>query len=305
VTIATPIVSGPWGSEGSLDDEGYLLQVRERLDDWPVPKQIQFTPTGNSTLFKSPAIKMNDDAYFAVTINGVVQQTVSRRADLTSSNAYVDYNTGSVLFGTPPQADPNSVVIQMNQVRWRDSKILSLLYEGLQSLFPKMFREGVYSGIQMAVNTWDYVLPPDFADPGVRVISYGMREIPSTTNRFRPMNTAYVVHGNPPLLRIPPSQYFSPGATLEIRYTAPYRNLSDVDGRATALPILYACAMLLGFEESKRTIAAGQTTTTDTSAQPVQYQQNAGSWYMAQYRALLANLVRPMGGLAPISTYAR
>lgn len=298
-------MSGPWGSEGSLDDESYLRQIRERLDDWPVYKQVQMSPTGTSTLFKIPMLKVNDDQYFGVFLSGTSQIIVNRQADLSSGSVFVDYNTGTVVFGTAPPAGQSTLVVTMNQVRWRDSKILSLLYEGLQSLFPKLFREGVYDGIRMAVNTWDYVLPPDFNDPGVRVISYGMREIPSTTNRFRPMNTAYVVHGNPPLLRVPPSQYFSPGATLEIRYTAPYRNLSDVDGRATALPILYACAMLLGFEESKRTIAAGQTTITDTSAQPAQYQQNAGSWYMAQYRALLANLVRPMGGLAPISTYAR
>ena len=62
---------------------------------------------------------------------------------------------------------------------------------------------------------------------------------------------------------------------------------------------------MLGFSEAKRTLVDNQTVAATSSANPPQYQQNAGAWYFSKFNQLLASLARPMGMARPISTYSR
>ena len=297
-------MSGPWGSEGNLDDSDYIERMRELLEDWPVQADEQASANGAQTKLKLQRLKPNDDDYFTVVVNGFEVPLVSRQGDVAAGNCYCEFNTGTLIFGTPPPAGTNNVMIYHNQVRWRDGAIRNALYDGLADLFPVVWRNAVDTSITMRVLTWDYQLPSDFSDPRVKIRRIGIREIPASTNRFRPMNCAWQVYGNPPLLRITTSQFFTPGATLQLEYAAPFRSLADLEPQAVQLPIYYAMGVLLAGKESQRARADGQTVAADTNAQPPQYQQNAGAWWMSLYRQKKAAAARTLGGLRPTSVYA-
>ncbi len=298
-------MSGPWGSEGSLDDAGYIQRFREFVDDWPQPADEQLSPDGSKTKLKCQRLKLNDDDYFTVVSGGTQIPVVNQLSKLNSGNCYADFNTGLVTFGQAPAAGQNTVQVLHNQVKWRDSAILSAMYDCLMDLYPTIWRNAVDTSITMAVLKWDYQLPSDFADPRVRIRRIGIREIPANTNRFYPLSGPYTIYGNPPQIRIPTSQSFSPGATLQIEYAAPYSNLVELEPQAAALPIWFAAGSLLGFQELNRARTDGQTVTADQNAVPPQYRQNAGAWYMARYREMKANLHRPMGMPRPVFTFAQ
>ena len=292
---------GPWGAEGSMDDAGYLRRMRDLLEDYPVPADEQMSPNGTATKFKLQRLRVNDDDYLQVTVGGVLQSLKPSLSALANvGDAHVNFDTGLITFYAPPPADVNSVICYHNQVRWRDGVIMAALYEGLQDLYPTVWRNAQYSGITMQVLQWDYPLPPDFLDPRVRVRKMAIREIPSSTNPFLEINWAFSVYGNPPMMRLLRSQVFSPGATLQIEYAAPYRSLSDLETQAAPAPIYYAMSVLMAGKESQRTRQDGQTVAADTNAQPPQYLMQTAGYWMSMYRQKKASLARPMGGQGPL-----
>jgi hypothetical protein len=271
--------SGPWGAETGRDDAGFIARLRELLRDYPIRAVEQVSPNGTSTEVKCTQTLINDDKYLQITNNGTNVPVVFDRSLVAPGNAYVDCNTGWILFGTAPSAGTNTLIIYKNKVRWRDSAILQALYGGLLFLYPKRFREATDTSITMATNVWDYTLPSDFTIPDIYIRNVQIREIPSTTNRFRTI-TGWQRNGTD--FRFARSQRFSVGATVEIQYTAPYRSLSDVDDIASEVPIWYAAAQLQGFEESRRTQINSQSTDANSNAMPPGFQQQTAAWYMAQ-----------------------
>lgn len=297
---------GPWGAEGSLDDAGYLARMRDLLEDYPVPADEQMSPNGTATKFKLQRLRVNDDDYVQITVGGVVQTLQpSLSALATTGDVHLNFNTGLLTFFAAPPLGVNSVICYHNQVRFLDRTIMGALYEGLQDLYPTVWRNAQFSGILMQTLKWDYPLPPDFLDPRIRIRGLSMREIPASTNPFLPVNWAFTVYGNPPMMRLLRSQQFSPGATLQIEYAAPYRNLADLEAQAAPLPVYYAMAVLMAQKESQRSRQDGQTVAADTNAQPAGYlQQNAG-WWMSLYRQKKQSMARPMGGRHPTVSLGR
>ncbi len=298
-------MSGPWGSEGSLDDAGFVTKFRERVDDHPQMADEKFDPDGSKTKFKCNRLKVNDDDYLQVVENGTIVPLANSIRDVKAGNCYVNADTGLITFGTAPAAGQGTVICYHNQVQWRDSAILDAMYDGLRTMFPTIWRNAVTTAITLQVLQWDYTLPADFQDPRVKIRRVSVQEVPASTNPFRALSGQYRVYGNPPMLRILGSQAFTPGSVLQIEYTAPYRTLADLDGQAQDLPVWYAAGTLLGFKEGNRARTDSQTVMADQNAVPPGYRQNSGAWFMTQFRTLLAALQRPVGMPPATSTYAR
>lgn len=293
--------TGPWGSEAGTSDHVFVQRLRQLLRDNPVPANEQATGNGNSTFFQQQKVPIYDDKYVIVAVAGTQVPLIGTRSGVNSGNCFIDYDSGMLIFGVAPAAGA-AITIQKQRVRWSNSVLLQSLQGGLRQLFPAIFKRVVDQSITMQVNQWIYQLPQDFWDPRVQVISAFLQEVPSSVNRPVPIPGVYRVGLHQ--LAVPTSQHFATGATLWLEYKAPYRSLSELEPQAYDLPLWYAAGQLLGFDEAKRTRMDTMTPTVEASANPPQYQQNAGSWYMTQFKAMLAQLTSPPTRMPrPISTY--
>lgn len=297
--------STTWGLEAGVDDNTFLTALRDLLDDWPIPADEQFSGNGTGTKFQAGKLKINDDKYVTIAVNGTPFSIVTSRDNIPINSVFLDYNTGLFQFNAsqPPSLGQNNVVILKSRVRWSDSQMTRALYGGLKSLFPDLFKDAVDTSIMMATNQWLYTLPTDFWDPRVMIKKVQLQEIPQNVNQPREISGAYRVGLDQ--IQIPRSQWFSPGATLWIEYQGPYRSLSELEPQAYDLPLWYAAAQLLGFKEAQSTRTDTQTVASESASKQGGYQQNTGGWFMTQYRQLRQQLSRPMQMAKPISVYER
>jgi hypothetical protein len=295
--------TGPWGSEAGVSDHVFVQRLRQLLRDNPVPANEQANGNGTSTFFQMQKVPIHDDKYVVVAVSGVSVPLTNSRGGITTSNCYIDYDSGMLIFGTPPAAGAGNITIQKQRVRWSESVLLQSLQGGVRQLFPQLYKRAMDLSITMQVNQWVYELPQDFWDPRVQILAGYLQEVPSSVNRPVPISGIYRLGLRQ--LQVPTSQWFTPGATLWLEYKAPYRSLSELEPQAYDLPLWYAAAQLLGFDEARRTRMDTITPTAESSANPPQYLQNAGSWYMTQFKALLAQLTAPPARMPrPVSTYS-
>ena len=169
-------------------------------------------------------------------------------------------------------------------------------------MFPALYKRATDTSITMQVNQWIYTLPQDFWDPRVQILAAYLQEVPASVNRPVPIPGVFRIGLRD--LQVPTSQYYTPGATLWLEYKAPYRSLSELEPQAYDLPLWYAAAQLLGFDEARRTSVDVNSVASGSSANPPQYMQNSGGWYMSQFNALLAKLKAPPTRMPrPISSY--
>lgn len=295
--------TGPWGSEAGVSDSVFVGRLRELLRDYPVGANEQANGNGTSTFFQMQKVPVNDDDYLMVTVNNTVVPLVSQRSQLGPGQCYIDFNSGMLVFGTAPTAGTSNISIQKQRVRWTTSVLLASLQGGLRQLFPALYKRATDTSITMQVNQWIYTLPQDFWDPRVQILAAYLQEVPASVNRPVPIPGVFRIGLRD--LQVPTSQYYTPGATLWLEYKAPYRSLSELEPQAYDLPLWYAAAQLLGFDEARRTRMDTQTPAAESTANPPQYQQNAGTWYMTQFRALLGQLTSPPARMPrPISTYS-
>lgn len=290
--MATMIEPGAFGSEAGTSDRVFTSRLRSLLRDLPVAANEQSNGDGTSTLFQLSKIPVFDDANTIVTVSGLVVPIVRSRSLLNATNCYLEFDTGMLIFGTAPPATANVVAIQHTKVRWSEGTLLQSLEGGLRMLFPAQFRLAVDTSLTLQVNTWDYTLPNAFWDPRVRIISVKVREVPSSVNR--PIAISGFNRRGLNILEIPTSQRYTPGATVFIEYTAPYRSLSELEPQLYDLPLWYAAGQLLGFDEARRTNVATQSPAAEASANPPGYMQNTGAWYMTQFRTMLATFPPPV-----------
>lgn len=290
------------GQEAGLDDRDYIRRARELLKDIPQPADELGSGLGNALRYNQQTVPINDDDLFSITVAGTPVQVITTPTP-TSGQVFVDFDTGRMIFGNPPPSGTNNISIIKNTVTWRDSTIKEALMDGVRNMWPKLGRVAVDTSITLATLVWDYQLPPIFNDQNVRITDVALREVPASSERFKPLTGWEFV---PPItLRIPPSQWFTPGSTIEITYEAPFASLSEVEAKAQSLPIWYAAGMLLGFRESTRVRSDRQTVTAEQSANPVGSEQNAGTFYMRQFQTSLSQMARVRKALAPQTTYAR
>jgi hypothetical protein len=300
--MATMIEPGSFGAEAGTSDRTFTQRLRQLLRDLPVSANEQANGDGASTLFQLTKIPIYDDSNTVVTVAGNSLPIVRQRVLLNAGNCFLEFDTGMLIFGTPPPASPNVVAIQKTRVRWAEGTLLQSLEGGLRMLFPNQFRLAVDTSITLQVNQWDYTLPNAFWDPRVRIISVATREIPASVNRVIPIS-GFTRRGLN-TIEIPSSQRYTPGSNVFIEYTAPYRSLSELEPQLYDLPLWYAAGQLLGFDEARRTNVATQSPAAEASANPPGYQQNTGAWYMTQFRAMLGTLPPPVMRMPrPISTY--
>lgn len=304
--MATLTEPGFVGSESGSADRVYAWRLRQLLRDLPVSANEQANGDGTTLLFQMQKVPIYDDQNTIVTVAGTTVPIVRSRDQLTSNNVYVDFDNGMVLFGqgNAPPAASNNVAIQKTRVRWTDGVLIDALNGGLRQLFPRRFKRAVDTSITLQVNQWDYTLPNPFFDPSAQIISVSVQEVPSSVNRPVPIS-GWTQRGLT-TIDIPTSQRYTPGATVWIEYKAPYRSLVELEPQMKELPLYYAAGQLLGFDEGRRTRVDTQSPAAEASANPPMYQQNAGSWYMNQFNAMLAgNPMRPMPMPRAISSYER
>lgn len=292
------------GQESGLDDRTYIRRFRELIGDIPKAADEQGSGLGNALRYNMQTVPVNDDNYLSITVDGVAQQIVTSPQP-SAGEVFVDFDTGRMIYGTPPATGTNNITILKNTVRWRDSTIKEALMDGVRNMYPKIFRLVQDTSITIATLVWDYELPSIFNDHFVRVTSVGLREIPASSNRFIPINAWEVIPGPTPTLRLPTSQGFSPGATIQITYEAPLASLSEVPPKAQALPLWYAAGMLLGFKEATRVRTDTQNVAAEAQANPVGSQQNAGVFFMRQFQTGLSQMSRVRSAAAPHTTYSR
>jgi hypothetical protein len=302
--MATLVEPGAFGSEAGTADRTFTWRFRQLVRDMPVSANEQMSGDGTSTLFQLQKVPIYDDQNTIVTDSGTTVPIVRNRDALTGSNVYLDFDTGLMLFaqGNAPAALSNNVAIQKTKVRWSDAAILASLNGGLRQLFPRQFRSAVDTSITLQVNQWDYQLPQPFYDPRCRIISVSIQEVPSSVNR--PVPVSGFTRRGLTTIDIPTSQRYTPGATVWVEYTAPYRSLAELEPQLYELPLYYAAGQLLGFDETRRTRIDTQSPAAEASANPPMYQQNAGSWFMNQFNAMVMALPPPTLRMPrPISTY--
>jgi hypothetical protein len=291
------------GSEAGVSDLAFAARLRGLLRDTPVSANETTSGNGSMTAFQMNMIPVYQDQYVSVLVGGVPVPVVVDRAQLTTSNCFMDCDSGLLVFGTAPPATPNNIAIQKSRVRWTNANLLSALYGGLRQLFPAFYKRNTSTSITMQVNQWLYELPQDFLDPRVRILSAWIQEVPSSVNRPIPLGALYRMGLTQ--IQVPSSQWYTPGATLWLEYTAPYRNLSELEPQLFDLPIWYAAAQLLGFDEAKRTRVDTQSPAAEASANPPGYQQNAGTFYMTQFYKAMGLLASPPPRMPrPLSTYS-
>jgi hypothetical protein len=284
-------MSGPWGPESGRDDAGYIRRLRELLDDFPVRAVEQFSPNGVATTARCTKLKIVADKYLQVASSGVSVPIVLNQDQITSTNCYVDTDTGVITFGTAPAAGTNMLVVYKRSVVYSDTQMLQALYGGLNFLYPKRFREAQDTSISLQTNQWDYTLPDDFTIPDIFIKSVNIREIPASTNRFMPAVKWARINQT---LRIVNSQAFTPGSTVEVAYTVPYRSLSDVDDIAADVPLYYAAGQLLGFKEAGRTRVDNQTSQAGASANPPGFSQQSAAWFLSRAKQIRDDIQRPI-----------
>jgi hypothetical protein len=285
------------------DDFTYIRRFREMLRDQPRFSNENFTGDGTTVVMVAQRAPINDDEFFSVTVGGVATQATQSWPPL-STQVYVDFDTGTLVFGTaPPAGTPKNVTVIKRVVRWRDSAIQAAMLEGLHQLFPALWTTTVDTTLTVQQDTYDYTLPAQFNDPGVRILSLAVQDIPSTIEPFR-KNIAFDRIGLTTLHIYNPNRYMQ-GAVLRIEYAGPYQSLGDLQPQAKELPILYAAGSLLGFGEARRSVIDTQTVQGPEQALPPGQMQAAGAGFMQQFQQAKADLARPMKMAGWRSTYRR
>lgn len=292
-------------ASGGMDMQEYIDEVRGLAMDVPVYANEQWSGDGSITTFLCSKRPINDDDDLLVQVGGATVPIVTNRANLTVSNVYVNYDAGRLVFGAAPAVGTGNITIQKNQVERRDSTISRSLQMGLRAMYPRVWHEYVDTSITLAPLQWDYTLPLAFlGDERIYIIKVELQNIPQGSPQPFLLYRNWEQVGQS-TIKLLESQSYVPGATLRVTYAGPYTDLTQVPGRESNLPILYAMGMLLGTRESRRSRADGVTVAAGDSANPPGTAQNAGTWYMRQFEAELQRCSRPIPSPAVASNWMR
>lgn len=292
------------GQEAGISDEVFVARLRELLQDTPKPADEQATGTGTALRVRMQTVPINDDAMFSVVADNVTQavvQTYNPAVGVPAGSVYVDFNTGLLIFGTPPSATTNNITVSKNSVKWRDSVLLETLKDGMREMSHRYFRVDTDSTLTTAVNVWDYTLPAIFFDPNVRLVDVAIRSIPYATERFRPISGWERIGLD--TLRLPRSQAYPPGSSVQLTFEAPYTSLSQMEPKAQMLPLWYAAGTLMMFGEQKRVRTDIQNVAVEGQANPVSAHSNSGAALLRQFYTALDRGGRIHRSRRPMTTY--
>lgn len=291
-------------SAGWSDAEA-LTEIRGDLNDFPMPYTEGWVGDGSSTTFrcqKWPVYDANSPEYSAsLVVNGTPATLKGSRAELSNpTDAYVENETGWIYFQTAP-VNGATVSFAHYSVVWTDRQLGYAIASGLRKLFPKMGQED-FCTLTLQTFVYEYPLTP-FAvwrDPRSRVIGVEVQEIPAATERFWRLQNWERIGLN--VIRIPDSQYFTPGAQVRVRYWGPYTSVAELEEAVRDMVLMYAKGRLM-------LDRASQATRFDSPQPSEQGQQRdqqsiaVGASYIQEFQTWLEHFARPVKIAGPMSTY--
>ncbi len=306
-------MANPTASSAGLSEEVFIRQIRDDLED---PDIFVGTETlianGSSTEYRVSQFPIYDgDQYGAasgtipgtwfIKDNSTVQALVAKSGLSGGANKVnVNYQTGVMIFGAAP-VNAHTISVRHSKCRWLDRRISKELNNGMRAMFPKFAQWQYDTSIVIQTLQWEYTLPVVFWDPRVRIVAVEIQDIPTTVNRFVPINGWKRVASN--VLQIPTSQYYTPGSVVRVQYYGPYQNLAELEPQVQNLPVLYAKGMLLLNKEGPRARADQASVTQNESANPPGTQTNAGVSFLRQFELELSRIPTPARHAGMQSTY--
>lgn len=306
--IPSPVAADATG----LPDSTWITDVRDGLEDYPRRLTETWTAdgvNGPSAVNAAPVSvlypKINDGSLSVTNSTTSTNYSIITTGTPTASQVLANYDTGELQFLTAP-AVGNLIQVSYQTCKWRDQSILTGLYDGLRSMFPRTGKTYSDTTVQIQVNQWDYTLPVWFQDPRARLLSVEIADPYIPTEPFKPAPGGFRRVGLTQI-HLPWSQSYSPVARLRIQGWGPYLNLSDLEPQLYHLPIWYALGVLLPKKEAKRIREDTMVPLAQTGgAQPGMHLQT-GDYFARRFEQamqLLARTAGPMPGLPLTTVYA-
>lgn len=312
--MANPVPVPVQAESTGLADSSWASDVRDALRDYPQYNLFSWTADGTNGIISAGAapVRVPPPIYADGSNSGTVNVV-----DSTSSTTYtpifsgtptgtqvlVNQNTGELTFASAPT---NGHVIQINYqaVKWTDTSILRVLYDGLHNMFPSVGRLYVDTSISIKVNVWDYTLPTWAQSPGAKVTKIEVADPFVVTEPFRPWSGAMRRIGYS-TIHLPQSQRFSPVARLRIEGWGPFITLGDLPLELYELPILYALGTLMPKQETFRLREDTMVPMVQEGGQQPGLLTSLGETFRERFESKLEALSRkygPPGAQVPIVT---
>lgn len=313
-----------------LPDSQWIADVREALQDFPVPANGSWTADGVGGLFGVASAPLTLDrgpvydgwngtnnaisTYVAVEdTTAVTTYTVITSGTPTSSEVLLDVNARTLTFLAAPTTG-NVIKTGWYTCKFTNNAILTALYAGLSVMFPSVGKTYVDTSIQIQVNTWDYQLPAWASAPDAIVTAVEVQDpfVAATGVTVQPWIDVgpygwYRSNGFQSI-HIPAAQRWSPAARLRITGWGGYQSLGDLEPDLYHLPIWYALSVLLPKRESFRIRQDTLVPMAGEGAQQPGLQVQTGDYYAKRFDAELRQKTRAYGPPTTsrpiVSTYA-
>jgi hypothetical protein len=297
--VPSTIASAGWS------DAEALTELRGDLNDFPMPYTETWTGDGASAAMrcmKWPVYDANSAEYsMALTVGGVPSTLKQSRADLSAAtDAYIENETGWVYFQQAP-ASGASVSLAHYQTIWTDRQMGYAIAAGLRKLFPMMGQED-FCSITLQTFVYEYTLTP-FAvwrDPRARVIAVEVQEIPAATERFWRLQNWERIGLN--VIRLPDSQYFTPGAQVRVRYWGPYTSVAELEEAVRDMVLMYAKGRLM-LDKAAQAARFENPSPSEQSQQRDQQNIAVAASMIQEFQTWLAHFSRPVKIAGIQSTY--
>lgn len=313
-----------------LSDSQWISDVREALQDFPVPANGSWTADGVGGVFGVASAPLTLDrgpvydgwvgtnnaisTYVAVRDNtAATNYTVITSGTPTSSQVLLDPNARTLTFLTAPTSG-HAMQAGWYTCKFSNTSILTALYAGLSVMFPSVGKTYVDTSVQIQPNQWDYALPSWAAAPDAVVSMVEVQDpyVGNTGITVQPWVDVggYGWYRSNGLLsiHIPRAQRWSPAARLRITGWGGYQALGDLEPDLYHLPIWYALSVLLPKRESFRIRQDTLVPMAGEGGQQPGLQVQTGDYYAKRFDAELKQKSRAYGPPAisrPIvSTYA-
>lgn len=194
--------------------------------------------------------------------------------------AFINSDTGEILFGSPPGNGTMAVTYQRSS--YSDQQITDALYEGLNMLWPEIWNpESNTTQISISPTQFEYTLQALFKDQ--RAIILDVEYLPPSgfvrayrTSLWRQLEDI----NNPTLVftRLPPIS-----SIIRVTYTQAFPNLGATPSQVQHLPVYYAIARLLADQETRRTRADDIQALTQENANPAGTSLAAAAYWLQRF----------------------
>jgi hypothetical protein len=308
--VPTPAATDASG----LGDQPWITDVRDATRDYPQYTMYSWTADGTNGVVGPGANPLKvpppifADGSNAGTINvfdstGSVTYTPIYTGTPTGTQVLVNQNAGELTFASAP-ANNHVVQVSYQTVKWTDTSIIRVLYDGMRAMFPAVGRLYVDTSIAIQVNVWDYTLPVWAQSPGAKITRLEVADPFIITEPFVPWTGAMRRIGYN-MIHLPQSQRYSPVARLRVEGWGPFLTLGDLPVELYELPILYALGRLMPKQDTYRLREDTMVPMTQEGGQAPGLLTSSGQAFMEEFYKQLGLLARsygPPGAQIPITT---